>query len=137
MARELNNHILNTDNNPISLGKNALIGTLTRSAKVESIHNIDWSTLSNAKNTSNKTSSKFTRKKEFTNQLIPRIPSETNIQLEADGQDRIKTLTPNANIPEQARAQLKELFETKYVSIISKSTTDIARTNLLELDISM
>ena len=38
---------------------------------------------------------------QFTNQLLPEIPSETNLQLEAD---RIKTVTPDADIPEQARA---------------------------------
>ena len=68
---------------------------------------------------------------------MPEIPSETNLQLEADMLDKIKTVTPNADIPEQARAQPKELLETKYVSIISKSATDIGRTNLLELDIPM
>ena len=35
IPRELNIHILNTGSSPISLGKNTLIGTLTRSAKVE------------------------------------------------------------------------------------------------------
>ena len=57
--------------------------------------------------------------KEFTNQLLPEIPSETNLQLEADMQDRIKTATPDADIPDQAKAQLKELLETKYVCIIN------------------
>ena len=75
--------------------------------------------------------------KEFTNQLLPETPSETNLQLEAEVLDRIKTVTHYANIPEQARSQLKELLETKYVSIISQSTTDIGRTNLLELNILM
>ena len=70
--------------------------------------------------------------KEFTNQLLSEIPAETSLQLEVDMQDRVKTVTLDADIPEQARAQLNELLETKYVSIISKSTTDIGQTNLLE-----
>ena len=70
--------------------------------------------------------------KEFTNQLLPGILSETNLQFRANTQDKIKTVTPNSNIP-----VLKELLETKYVGIISQSTTDIGRTNLLELDIPM
>ena len=49
IPRELNIHILNTGNNPISLGKNTLIGTLTKLAKAESICNINWSTLNKAK----------------------------------------------------------------------------------------
>ena len=42
IPRELNIHILNTGNNSISLGKNTHIGSLKRSARVESIFNIDW-----------------------------------------------------------------------------------------------
>ena len=49
-------------------------------------------------------------------------------------QHKIKTVTPNANILEQARASPKKILETKYVSIISQSTKDIGRTNLLDLD---
>ena len=75
--------------------------------------------------------------KEFTNQLLPEIPSETNLQLKADMQDRIKTVTPDTDIPEQARVQMKKLLETKYVSIISQFTTDIGSTDLIELNIPM
>ena len=33
-------------------------------------------------------------------------------------QDIIKTVTPDADIPEQARTQMIELIETKYVSTV-------------------
>ena len=70
IPRQLNIHILKTGNNPISLGKNTLIGTLTRSAKVESICNIDWSTLNKAKSQAIKQVANVPEMKEFINQLL-------------------------------------------------------------------
>ena len=74
--------------------------------------------------------------KELVNQLLPQIPPGTNLQLEEDTKDTHETVTPNADIPEEARARLKELLEMKYTSIILQSATDTSRTNLLGLDIS-
>ena len=42
----------------------------------------------------------------------------------------------DADIPEEARVQLQELLDRKYINIISQTTTDIGRTNLIELDIT-
>ena len=77
---------------------------INRLAKVESICNIDWSTLNKAKTQAIKQVANLPETKEFTNQLLPEISSETILQLEADILDRIKIVTPNADIPEQARA---------------------------------
>ena len=42
---------------------------------------------------------------------------------------------PDADILEEARVRLQELLDRKYMNIISQTTTDIGKTNLLELDI--
>ena len=73
--------------------------------------------------------------KELVKQLLSEIPQETNLQLEADTKNTYETVIPNADIHEEARARPKELLEKKYTNIISKSPTDISRTNLLELDL--
>ena len=49
-------------------------------------------------------------------QLLPEIPPETNIQLEAYTKGVHETITPDVDIPKEARARLKELLETKYTS---------------------
>ena len=73
--------------------------------------------------------------KELVKQLLPEIPPKTNLQLEADSKDTHEPVTPNSDIPEEARVRLKELLEKKYTSIILQSASDIGRINLLELDI--
>ena len=67
-------------------------------------------------------------------QLLPEIPSTTNLQLEPDTSNVSKSI-PDADIQEIARKQLQELQDVKYNSIVSKSATDIERTNVIELDI--
>ena len=42
---------------------------------------------------------------------------------------------PGADVPQDVRKRLKELLNAKYTSIVSRSATDIDRTNLIELDI--
>ena len=66
--------------------------------------------------------------------LLPEIPHATNLQLEPDT-NNISNSIPDANIPEVVRKRLQQLLDVKYNSIISKSTADIGRTNLIELDI--
>ena len=66
--------------------------------------------------------------------ILPQMP-QTNLQLEANKPNHPKISMPNADIPEEAKSKLLHLLEVKYNAIISKSATDIGRTNLNELDI--
>ena len=66
--------------------------------------------------------------------LLPEMP-QTNLQLEANKPKQPEISTPNAEVPEKALFELQHLLEAKYRIIVSKSATDIGRTNLIELDI--
>ena len=60
---------------------------------------------------------------------------QTNLHLEADKPSYPEISTPNTDIPEEAKSKLLHLLEVRYNAIISKSATDLGRTNLLQLDI--
>ena len=60
---------------------------------------------------------------------------ESNLQIEADKKDYERIKTPEADVPDEAKRKLNTLLEGKYSDIVSKSATDIGRTNLIELDI--
>ena len=66
--------------------------------------------------------------------ILPQMP-QTNLQLEADKCNHPEISMPDANVPEEALSKLQHLLEVKYNAIISKSATDIGRTNLIKLDI--
>ena len=110
--------ILNTNNTTCSLTKNSPIATLVSAGFCEQVQEIRWTTLQD--NTIAK--------------LLPKIPANTNLQLEPDMNNSSKSI-PDAEIPVEARDKLKELFDIKYANIVSQTVTDIGRTNLIKLDI--
>ena len=65
--------------------------------------------------------------------LLPEILEGTSPQLEPDTKAPLRYI-PDADIPE-AKVQLQELLDWKYINIISQTAMDIGRTNLIELDI--
>ena len=62
------------------------------------------------------------------------IPQSTSLQLEPDTKSSLRSI-PDADIPEEARVELQDLLERKYLHIMSQNVIDIGRTNLIELDI--
>ena len=66
--------------------------------------------------------------------LLPKIPNNTNLQLEPDT-NHSSTSIPDEDIPDKARDKLKELLNIKYSNAMSQTAMDIVRTNLIELDI--
>ena len=66
--------------------------------------------------------------------LLPKMP-QTNLQLEADKLNHPDISMSNTDVPKKALNELRHLLEAKYNTIVSKSATDIGRTNLIELDI--
>ena len=64
---------------------------------------------------------------------MPEISGTINLQLEPDTPNVSRPI-PDADIPEIARKQLQELLNVKYNSIVSKSATDMGKTNLIELN---
>ena len=60
---------------------------------------------------------------------------QTNLQLEADKPNHPEISMCSSDVPEKALNELQHLLEAKYSTIVSKSATDIDRTNLIKLDI--
>ena len=104
IPRELNIHIINTSCISMPINKNTHIGTLTPATKVENMCSINWSTLDDARTKAAKQVADLPETKELVKQLLPEIPPGTNLHLEADTKDTHGTVTPNADIPKEARA---------------------------------
>ena len=89
------------------INKNMLIGTLRPATKVENICTINWSTLHDARTKAAKQVADLPETRELVKQLLTEIPPGTNLQFKADTKDTDETVTPSADIPEEARAMLK------------------------------
>ena len=64
--------------------------------------------------------------------ILPEILEGTSLQFEPNTKFPLQSI-PDKDIPEEARVQLQEFLDQKYINIISQTTTDIGRTNLIEL----
>ena len=109
--------ILNTNNNFCSICNNSSIATLMPAGKCEELPEVSWS-----------------RVQCDTAKLLPKIPQNTNLKFEPNNNPLLRSI-PDADIPKEARNNLQELHDKKYIHIISQKATDIGRTNLIELDI--
>ena len=114
--QNLNIPILNTNNSFCSISRSSPLATLVLAGKCEGVQEVSWNQIqcSNAK-------------------LLPEMLVGTSLQLEPNTKSPLRTI-PDADIPE-ARVQLQELPHQKYINMISQTTMDIGRTNLIDLDI--
>ena len=131
---ELKIPILNTNNNVTNITKSTAIVPLRSTKRVDNIFNLDWDTLLQTRKLAVEEVLDQQETQEQVHDLLPQM-AQTNLQMEADKPNHPEISTPNADVPEEALSKLQHLLEVKYNAIISKSATDIGRTNLIELDI--
>ena len=113
----LNIRTLNTSNSFYSISRCSPLATLVLVGKCEEIQEVSWNQVqcNNAK-------------------LLPEILEGNSLELEHNTKSHLRSIL-DADIPEEARVQLQELLDWKYINIISQAVMDIGRTNLIELDI--
>ena len=102
--------------------------------KVNSSFSLDWDTLLQTRQLAVEEVLDQQQTQEQVHNLLPEMP-QTNLQLEADKPKQLEISIPGAEVPKKALFKLQHLLEAKYSTSISKSATDIGRTNLIELDI--
>ena len=106
---------MNTNNAAFSLIKNSPITTLVLAGRCEEVQEVSW-----------------TRLQDSTAKLLPKIPNNTNLQLEPDTNNSPRCIQ-DADILGEAMDKLRELLNIKYANIMSQTARDIGRTNLIKL----
>ena len=134
VPHELKIPILNTNNNIANITKNAALVSLRPTEKVHTIFSLDWDTLFQTRQLTVEEVLNQIKTPEQVHDLLPEMP-QTNLQLEADKPKQLEISMPNADVPRKALNKLQHVLEAKYSTTVSKSATDIGRTNLIGLDI--
>ena len=111
--------VLNTNNVPCSNGKNMPIASMHPAGMCEEVQEVSWNNLQCN-----------------TSKLLPQILHNTRLQLEPDSKGLSRSI-PDTDIPEEAKTELRDLLQRKYLNTITQNMMDIGRTNLTELDIPM
>ena len=134
VPHELKIPILNTNNNIANKTKNTVLVSLRTAEKSRQHFQFGLGLITSNQAVGSGGSSGLTKTQEQVHDLLPKMP-QTNLQLEADKPKHPEISTPDAEVPKNALNELQHLLEAKYSTIVSKSATDIGRTNLIELDI--
>ena len=108
--------------------------SLRLTENVDSIFSLGWDTLLKARQLAVEEVLDQQQTQEQVHDLLLEM-SQTNLQLEAEKPKQLEISTPNEEVPKKALLELQHLLKAKYSSTVSKSATDIGRTNLIQLDI--
>ena len=134
MPLELKIPLLNTNKRDVCITKNTTIVTLQATNKVQDICSFQWRKWDDTQETVMPEAAHPEETKHSHKGLLPPMP-ETSLQIEANKEDHQRVKMLEAYVPEEAKEKLKTLLKGDYNDIVSKSATDIGRTNLIELDI--
>ena len=70
-----------------------------------------------------------------TQKLLPAFPKHSNFQICANDNSKPTIMLQDADIPQIARDKLNHMINTQFACIISQSSADCGRTNLVEMDL--
>ena len=118
-------------NTDVKLLKNTVLGLLTRVNNMDSIHNV---TCEKMQTTSNKIQDKTSQETQA-QKLLPAFPEQSNFQIHAQDDRKPSIKLQDADILPVVKSQLNEMLNNEFTSIISKSSTDFGRTNLVEMNL--
>ena len=67
--------------------------------------------------------------------LLPAFPEQSNFQIHAHNDSKPSIKLQDTDIPHIIQSQLNEMLNNEFTSIVSKSSADFSRMNLVEMDL--
>ena len=123
--------ILNIANTDVKLLKNTVLGLLTRVKDINSIHDVFWK---KTQPTSNKIHGTTLQELQV-HTLLPVFPEHSSFQSPAYNNNKPPIKLQDADILQLIQRKLNEMLNSKLECIISKSSADFGRKNLVEMDL--
>ena len=98
---------------------------------VDSIQEVSWKKIQDTENDAISNSSQDPQ----TQKLLPTLFKHSNFQIHANDNSKPAVLLQDTDIPQAARDKLIHMINTQFACIISQSSADFDRTNLVEMDL--
>ena len=95
------------------------------------MHNISWEKMQTTKNEVPGTTSQESQDQK----LLPAFLEQSSFQTHAHDDSKLAIKLEDADVPPIAKSQLNEMLNTEFTCIISKSSADFGRTNLVKMDL--
>ena len=124
--------LLNVVHKDIKLPKNTILGPINQVHGMDFIQEISWKKV---QDTENKAISKAAWDPKAP-KLLPALPKHSNFQIHTNNNSKPPIMLQDADVPQAARDKLNHMINTQFACIISQSSTDFGRTNLVEMDLS-
>ena len=123
--------LLNMAHTDVKLLKNTVLGSSSRVNNVDSVHEVSWENVQTTKDKEPGTTSQDSQ----TQKLLPAFPEQSSFQIHANNDSKLVIKLKDADIPQIVKNQLNQMLNTEFTCIVSKSSTDFGRTNLVEFDV--
>ena len=123
--------LLHVAQKDVELPKNTILGSINLIHDMDSIPEVSWKKIQDAKNET----ARNTAQDPQTQKLLPGFPKHSNFQLCTNDKSKPAVMLQDTDIPQDARDRLNHMSNTQFACIISQSSTDFGRTNLVEMDL--
>ena len=130
-SKQIPNTLANISNKEVKIPKNTILGSINPVNNVDTIQEVSWKKIQDANNeaVSNTTQDPQVHK------LLPTLPENSNFQIHANDNSKPAVMLQDPDIPQTTRDKLKHMINNQFACIISKSSADFGRTNLVEMDL--
>ena len=106
-----------------------ILGSFNRASDIDHIQELSWE-----KTTKNKDANTTSQESQF-EKLLNAFPENSSFQMHANDDNKPAIKLQDADIPQIVKNKLNEMLNTKFKCIISKSSADFGRTNLVEMNL--
>ena len=123
--------MLNVAHKGVKLAKNTILGSINQMHDVDSIQEVSWKKIQDTENEAISSAALDLQ----TQKLLPAFPECSNFQIHANNNSKPAVMLQDADIPQDARDRFNHMINTQFACIISQSSTDFGRTNLVEMEL--
>ena len=118
-------------NKEVKIPKNTILGSINPITDVDTIQEVLWQKIWNTEGEAVKN----TAQDPHVHKLLPIFLENSNFQIHANDSNKPAVMPQDAEIPQAARDKLYLMINNQFTCIISSSSADFGRTNLVEMDL--
>ena len=123
--------LLNISNKEVKIPKNTILGSINTINDENAVQEVSWNKIQEAKEEAVKNTTKYPQ----VHKLLLAFPKNSNFQIHANDSSTPTVMLQDAKIPQAARDKLNHMINNQFTCIISNSSADFGRTNLVGMDL--
>ena len=120
--------LLNISHKEVKMPKNTILGSINSINDVDTIQEVSWQKILDTE----EKAVKNTAQEPQVHQLLCFFPENSNFQIHANDSSMPAVMLQDGEIPQAARDKLNHMVNNQFACIISSSSADFGRTNLVK-----